>query len=187
MFMSMRSALVLPAPLGPRSASMVPDSTLQRQVCDGLGRPITATEVRGDDGRFHLFSLFLLPLPPNGVQHLGERQAERFGFDDEPLHGIDWQPSSAGSTIRLPGGHRRPDTRACFEQPPFDQGGDNLLRRVRIDSEFLAERPDGWEAVARLKLTGDHGLGDREHDLIVKRSSGPDDDAERQHGVYYLH
>jgi hypothetical protein len=123
------------------------------------------------------------PFATNQVGHIAELQTEPLGVDDKAFDVIVEDSAARGGSDGAPRGDGCADARLDLEEAALDERRDDLLRRVRVDLQLLAEDPHGRKAVARLQLTGHDRFGDREDDLIVERASRSHSDAERKQHV----
>src|SRR5688572_28190757 len=177
MFISARIVVVLPAPFGPSRAKTVPDATAKEI-------PLTASTRRYRHVRLAtsitVSTASSFPRAANGLEHVGQRHAGLARLDDQPVYLGCEHRAPRRIRLRPPRGDDGADPGTRLEQAALDQRRDDLLRRIRIDLELLAERAHGWERVPGRELAGDDGLGDGKHDLVVQRPAGPKVDAERQ-------
>jgi hypothetical protein len=119
------------------------------------------------------------PVTSDSAEDVGQAQAVSPRVDDEPFCFVLEEYSPGRCISQTLFGDDCADTRPHREQASLDQRGYDLVRRVRVDSELLAEGPHRREAIARTKLAGDDRARDRVDDLFVDRNAGLECDRER--------
>ena len=116
--------------------------------------------------------IIALPMIRNGACHFVEVEAKLFGLHDELLQLSAQQVTSFRCRGHRGLGNDGANAGQYLEQTFRQQLRDDLVGRVRIDFQFLAQRADGRKRVARTHLPGDDGfLGGVNH-LLVNRSAG---------------
>jgi hypothetical protein len=105
----------------------------------------------------------------DGSNELVEIDVKMFGFDDQLFQVV----SKQRGPLRLRRERQFRDDRAKpwpdFEESLTSELDDYLVRRVRVDFQGLAQRPDGWEQVSGAELPADDRFLGSVDSLLVNR------------------
>src|SRR5450631_2185590 len=117
----------------------------------------------------------------NGSEHVVQTDSELLRFHNELLDFVSQQMCSFGVTCFRQRRNDCTNSWSGLQQPGSNQVRDDLVSRIWIDLEFLAEEAHRGKRVSRTQLPGNHRLLRGIDDLLVQRNAWSKVHAERNH------